>query len=79
DCVAEALHGGRGAVTLHCGTIDGSGKHGGPVTYTAENLVELRTDANELRGCGATVAEIARALKISQAYALRLLARRSNG
>ncbi|MEO2018242.1 MAG: hypothetical protein ABGZ53_28150 [Fuerstiella sp.] len=75
--MVEALHGGRGAVTLHCGTIDGSGKHGGPVTYTAEELAELRTSANELRGCGATVAEIARALKISPAYALRLLERQS--
>jgi hypothetical protein len=48
------------------------------VSTASENLVELRTDANELRGCGATVQQIAPALRISPAYALRLLERRSD-
>jgi hypothetical protein len=44
---------------------------------TTDQLTDVRNDANELRGCGATVQQIAQALKISQADALRLLERQS--
>ena len=49
-----------------------------PKATASENLVDLRTDANELGGCGATVQQIAQALRISQADTLRLLERRSD-
>lgn len=46
--------------------------------YTADELAELQTDARELRGCGCTVQQIARALKMSQAEVLTLLGGHSN-
>ncbi len=58
-------------------TSDAKSDHG-PVlkpmtTHTENELTELRTNANELRGMGHSVQRIAQALKISQAAALQLL------
>ena len=49
------------------------------MSYSQDELAELRLNACELRGCGHTVQQIAQALKLSQAETLRLLDPKAEG